>query len=210
MRKSTKTEIFLAIVSIAVFLIFFKAVSEPAYSDSIMDLAHYKPDNTKRFDYGEVWRDEVIMSGIRSKVIFDLDIFLSKPAHDPQTLAGVEDYNDIVNHTFIYRSDETNYWYSERPLEFIVSGSGDCKAFAMFKYHLLKQLGYKNVKIISLLLPDGTGDLDGHVVVLLNDLWVLDINHPYFYPYAYLRANNFLMKAYDDTGVRRVEHDGGR
>lgn len=114
------------------------------------------------------------------------------------------DVNNFVNKQFPYSFNAFNMWHWQSPAETMLLGNGDCKAKAVFKYHLLRALGYKNVKILVMQLMSGRGTVAGHAVALLNDTWVLDINSPYYYPYAYVINQDAPMAIFDAEGVAEI------
>jgi predicted transglutaminase-like cysteine proteinase len=164
--------------------------------------------------YHRTWRNDLLDIEVIQDIIDDtadndvknIDLLhLLPPIKATEELDRLVEINADVNHLFHYRSNAVNFWYSQPPQVSLILGWGDCKAYAAYKYHLLKQLGYKNVKVITVTIPDGRGYLGGHALVLLNDLWVLDINWPYFYTFERLRENSGLDKAFDERGVYDLE-----
>jgi predicted transglutaminase-like cysteine proteinase len=169
------------------------------------DIAHYEDEGViDPLNWEEIAHDNMLLNSVQAEVKEDLVAAIGIDFKFELTAANAKIVNAIVNMKFPYRLDRFDYWHAQTPLETVVLGSGDCKALAVYKYHLLKQLGYKNVKVLTIIEADGRGDNAGHAVVLLNDVWVLDINHPYFYNFAHLRANVELYKAFDETGVRLI------
>lgn len=175
------------------------------YSGDMMHVARYSrhtPDYPPNFQ--NIWADDVIAKITRDSFYGDPKKFdLLKPLgkiEGTTELAKLADFNAKVNKVFSYKSFPLNYWYSEPPIVALVLGVGDCKSYAYYKYWGLRQMGYTNVKLVTVVLPNGLGAIDGHVVVVLNDLWVFDINRPYFYPFEILREETGLESAFFPDG----------
>lgn len=174
-----------------------------------MNVARYEREIPDPLDLVNIMSEEAVNETVEDtkyddKKNVDLASFLPKlKSKDP--LKQLAEYNKDVNELFSYVTAPFNYWHTQSPSESLLLGAGDCKAYAAYKYHLLKQLGYTNVRIVTVVLPDGRGGLAGHALVVVNDLWVMDINPPYFYPFERLRESTGLMKAFDSTGVYNLE-----
>lgn len=171
----------------------FKRMAEPA---------HYSPpDYTADFmDLAHQWRSNIIRRITQDKDMADFNLLaLLPPFKQTEEQAKLKELNDNVNKAFKYWSGPLNWWYAEPPIVSMMIG-GDCKAYAYFKYWALRQMGYTNVKLVTVVLPDGRGSLAGHVVVVLNDIMVFDINYPYYYPFEVLRENNALEEAFFPDG----------
>lgn len=171
----------------------------------MMHTARYKRQHIEYPpNFRKIHADEVIVQIVESEFYADknnFDLLKHLPPLKGETEQDrLEELNTLVNHSFKYYSGPMNYWYAEPPLVSALLGAGDCKSYAYYKYWLLRQMGYTNVKLVTVVLPDGAGDLAGHVVVVLNDLWVLDINPPYYYPFEVLRENTGLDEAFFPDG----------
>ena len=180
---------------------------------SIMDVATYESTGLSQINWEELTFDGFLLDSIQAEPGVDLagifHVLNNKPKAKPLTkLETLIIYNKLVNLLFPYKLGAFNLWHAQTPKETIARMSGDCKALAVFKYHLLKQLGFKNVKAVTVALADGRGSIAGHVVVLVDDIWVLDINPPYVYTFAELRFDNALEKSFDETGVHVLKHLG--
>lgn len=195
---------------VALLIVIFVAVNLPAEeSYTTIDIARYKDTGQGTINWEANTFDNFFLAAIEKPPGFDMLKYLHIPKKDFYTIGDLRVINGIVNDKFSYRFDMFNTWHAQSPLETVARGVADCKGYAVFKYHLLKQMGYKNVKIITIAMPDGRGNIAGHALVLVNDLVVMDINAPYVYTYASLRWHYGLEKAYDMTGAHYITHEKG-
>ncbi len=87
----------------------------------------------------------------------------------------IDDVNRLVNR-YPYKDDyqqfkSDEYW--QTPFEFLTNRGGDCEDYAITKYYLLREMGYKDadLKIVILKTQDG----GGHAVLIVRDgdRWLL-------------------------------------
>jgi predicted transglutaminase-like cysteine proteinase len=198
----------LDIVATITLLTYFVLASYGYGRTSILDVAQYKETGESQINWEQSVYDGVTQVAM---VPTTHNLVGSLSASHNYTLHQLKVINTTINNMFGYSSNKFNIWHAQSVEETLTLGTGDCKAYAMYKWNVLRQLGYRNVKIISVLVANGRGRISGYVVTLLNDVIVFDINDPYIYPYAYLRANNGVERMYNPNGVWLVkggESDG--
>lgn len=204
-RSQLLDTIFLASI-ILIFLFLFPVDSKP--EPTILDRANYADTGLSVVDWEENTFDSFLLIAVQDAPGFDLVKYMKLPRLKKYTYGELGVINGMVNEKFDYSFNKFNKWHSQSPIETVTLGTADCKGYAVFKYHLLRQLGITNVKVITVRLPNGRGSIAGHALILVDDILVLDINPPYIYPFAYLRENNALDRAYDSTGVHDIKHYG--
>lgn len=115
---------------------------------------------------------------IKSRTHHELSHYTTKSWEWLKTNAtDIYKVNRLVNSIpYAYDFDQfgvEEYW--QTPLEFLLNGKGDCEDYAILKYYLLRELGYKDedLRIVGLLV--GSGRDNGHAVLLVrkNDKWFL-------------------------------------
>lgn len=194
-EKFTLTQWIALLILLATAVCSILLLASPCYADSLwMQKAAY--ENNLELDA----QDQIWLYPIQKQ--YDIVIESAGVLTPEYMNAAINKEFDYIDAPLI-DSQGYNHWKTME--EFIADGGGNCKDFAIVKYHLLKAQGYKNVRIITAYGIDN-GNYVGHAVVLLNDIMILDINPPYYYSYGRFIQNWVPQNSYDSTGVRAVKH----
>ncbi len=189
-------------VLIAVCIVWACMTCGKGHATDFMDTPQYEDEYYSIINWEDTSHAMMILDALRDQPVWPKGFF------EKLTILNIKtpkEINTFVNATFKYRLDAFDTWHGQTVNETLARKSGDCKALAILKFHILKHLGYKDVKIATVLMPNGEGEIAGHAVVILNSAVVLDINDPYYYVFAYLKYSNGLIQAFDENGVKNLK-----